>query len=313
MHLKNIKGGFLSENRQGVMLVLFTAIVSGFSIFINSYGVKEFDSSIFTFIKNALVAVLLIAILIGIGSFSEVKKMKVKHWLQLTAIGLIGGSIPFLLFFRGLQLAQGTTSSFIHKLIFVFVAVLALFFLKEKLTKGFIIGASLLALGNYFMLRPVFSFSMGHLLILAAVIFWAAETVLSKYVLRELSGTVVAAGRMFFGSVFILAFLLATGKVKLLTQLTPVHLGWIAVSSAFLLLYVLCYYNGLKSIKASSAASILAVGAPITTLLFWAFAGKPVSIDQAAGILMIGAGVAMISWFAIKSPFKLPSAEHGRS
>ena len=297
-NMLDIRKRFAQENMDGLLLVLFTAIISGFSIFINSIGVKEFDSSIFTFAKNLVVAALLLAIIIGLGNFSDLRLLKRKHWLQLTLIGLIGGSIPFLLFFRGLQLAAGTTSAFLHKTIFIYITIFALLFLKEKLTKGLFIGAALLLLGNYLLIRPDFSFSLGHLLIVIAVIFWAAENTFAKYVLRqkELSGTLVAFGRMFFGSIFILAFLIFSGKIQLLGKLTATHFMWILLSTVFLLFYVFTYYNGLKHIKVTTAASILTIGSPITTLLSWLFAGKAITLSQSVGMLLIVAGIISVIW-----------------
>jgi len=303
MDLKNLfmsKNTLTIKNKNGLILVLFTAIISGFSIFINSIGVKEFDSSIFTFAKNLVVAILLLAIIIGLGNFSELKQLKKMHWLQLIVIGFIGGSIPFLLFFRGLQLTAGTTSAFIHKTIFIYITIFALLFLKEKLTKGLLIGAALLLLGNYLLIKPDFAFSFGHLLIIVAVIFWAAENTFAKYVLRqkELSGTLVAFGRMFFGSLFISIFLLSTGKIQLLTKLTTTHILWILLSSIFLVLYVFTYYNSLMHIKITTAAAILTIGSPITTLLSWLFAGKTVTLSQSIGMLLIAAGIISVIWFA---------------
>ena len=52
------------ENKKGLLLVFLTAVISGFSIFINSYGVKGFDSSVFTFSKNIVVALFLFSIII---------------------------------------------------------------------------------------------------------------------------------------------------------------------------------------------------------------------------------------------------------
>ena len=282
--------------KRGLILVLFTAVISGFSVFINSFGVKEFDSSVFTFSKNILVALLLFSIIIGLGKINELKSLKRKHWLQLTAIGLIGGSIPFLLFFKGLQMTTGTTSAFIHKTIFVYVTVFALLFLKEKLTKTLFIGAGLLLLGNYFMIKPDFNFSAGHILIFIATIFWAVENTYAKHVLKEISGTIVAFGRMFFGSLFIFMFLLATSKISLINKLTVNHYFWIIISSIFLLLYVFSYYNGLKHIKVTTAACILSLGAPVTTLLSFIFKGMPITIYQSFGILLIILGIVSLVW-----------------
>ena len=48
-------------DRKGVGLVLATAIISGVSVFLNSFGVKGLDASFFTTAKNLLVAILLAA------------------------------------------------------------------------------------------------------------------------------------------------------------------------------------------------------------------------------------------------------------
>jgi len=305
----------MNNSKKGIYLVLLTALISGFSIFVNSYGVKEFDSSIFTFLKNAVVAVFLAAIILFAGNFAEIKILSRKNWLRLVFIGLLGGSIPFLLFFKGLQLTTGTTSGFIQKTIFIYTAVFAIIFLKEKLTKSLFIGALFLAAGNYFMLKPSFAFSIGHVFVLIATIMWAAEYTYSKHVLKELSGTAVAFGRMFFGSIFILIFLAATGKLEKLSLLTSSHFMWIGISSLFLLLYVMSFYNGLKEIKATTAACILSLGMPITTLLGVIFAGKALTLQQSVGMLLIVAGVSLIAWFSriasfIGSIFKVK--EYGR-
>lgn len=279
--------------KKGLLLVFFTAVISGFSIFINSFGVKGFDSSVFTFSKNIVVALFLFSIILLFNQFNELKKLNRKHWSQLITIGFIGGSIPFLLFFKGLQMTTGTTSAFIHKTIFIYAAVFALLFLKERLAKGFFIGALLLLFGNYFLIEPDFNLSIGHLLVLAAAVFWAAENVLAKHVLKRLSGNIVAFGRMFFGSFFILLFLAFTGKLSLVFSMSFEQYLWILLTSVFLLLYAVLFYNGLKYVKVATAACVLALGSPITALLDFIFSGN-ISINQSIGILFILAGIASI-------------------
>ena len=287
MHVKN----------KGLMLVFLTALVSGFSIFINSYGVKGFDSSIFTFSKNLVVGVLLLGIILGLGQLRHLGQLSRKQWLQLAGIGLLGGSIPFLLFFRGLQIASGATSAFIHKTLFIWVSILAVWLLKEKVTKGLLIGAALLLAGNFLFLRPHITLSMGHALILLATLLWAAENTWSKHAVKNISGTVVAWGRMTFGAGFIFAFLLATGKAPFLLSMSATQCAWIVVTSAFLLLYVLSFYNGIGYINISTATSILVLGSPITTTLNWIFNGASVTVYEGIGMLLILGGVVSVVWF----------------
>ena len=195
-------------------------------------------------------------------------------------------------------MATGAAAGFIHKTIFVYVAIFALLFLKEKLTRGLFFGALLLLIGNYFMIMPDFYFSIGHVLIVIATMFWAAENTLAKYVLKELSGTIVAFGRMFFGSLFILIFLLITGKAPIILSISYTQYLWILLTAAFLLIYVFTYYNGLKFVKVTTASCILALGAPITALLSFVFNGTQISLYEGLGMLLIVVGVISVIWLS---------------
>ena len=256
-------------NQKGLLLVLSTAVISGFSIFINKYSVSVINPYIFTFLKNVLVAIALSGLILGLKNWKTLKNLTKRQWGLLLAIGLVGGSIPFLLFFKGLSLTNAAESSFIQKTMFIYVAVLALIFLKEKIDKKILIGGLFLMLGNLFLLgkTSLLVLNKGALLIFIATLFWAIENIISKHALKELPGKIVGWGRMFFGSLFILIFLSATNQLPLITRLSFEQINWIIITAVLLLAYVLTWYNGLKHIPVSQAAAILTLGAPITTLL----------------------------------------------
>ena len=286
------------NQKQGVLLVLATAVISGFSIFLNTFSVSSIEPSVFTFLKNLVVAVFLASILLLTKETKALKQLSRKQWSQLAAIGFVGGSVPFLLFFNGLAMTSAAMGAFIHKTLFIYVSVFAFFLLKEKLNKKIFAAAFLLLVGNLLLLQVrTFSFGMGELLILVATLFWAFENVLSKHALNELSGNVVAFGRMFFGSLFILVYLAFTDKLFILASLSGSAVLWTLFTSVLLLLFVITYYNGLKWVKVSTAASILLLGSPVTTLLSFAFGDASVAAPQVVGILLILAGVALAVFF----------------
>jgi drug/metabolite transporter (DMT)-like permease len=294
--------------KKGVKLIVATAIISGFSIFFNTFGVKGIDSSIFTFAKNIIVAIFLLSMILLIKQFNEIKNLKPKSWIKLSSIGLIGGSIPFLLFFKGLQLTTGPTSAFIHKTLFIYASIFAIIFLKEKLNHKIIIPAILLLIGNFLLLKiNSFTFGQGEFFILVATVFWATENIISKHALKELSGNMVAFGRMAFGSLFILIFLLFTNKIPLLLSLAPKQIFWILATSILLLLYVTTYYNGLKTVKVTTATSILLLGSPITLLLNSIFLEKTINLSQSTGILSIFTAVIIMIYFLEWSPQEITS------
>jgi len=279
--------------KRGFILVFLTALISGVSVFINKFGVSGIDSSVFTFAKNIVVAVLLFSLIFLFKDFSKLKDLTGKQWGKLALIGLVGGSVPFLLFFRGLQLTNAASASLIQKAMFVFVAVLAVVFLKERLNKWFIAAAALLLCGNALLIGFVWKgFGIGDLMVLGATLLWAVENVISKHTLKELPSRVVAFGRMFFGSVFILIYLAFAGKLSLVANLSAAQLGWIAVTSAFLLFYVITWYEGLKHIDVSAATCVLLLGSIVTTALSL-LSGGVITVSEIAGMALVLAGVGL--------------------
>ena len=235
---------------------------------------------------------LLFSIILGFSEFKNLKNLNKREWLLLLVIGFIGGSIPFVLFFNGLKLVNGAVGSFIHKLMFLFVALLAVFFLKEKLSWKILIPAGMLVVGNLLLLKlSAFEFGAGGLMILGATVFWSIENVISKKVLQTIEPKVVAFGRLFFGSIFILIFMLFTSKIDFALSINRAQLGWIIMGSVFLLLYVVTWYTGLKDINVTTATSILLLGSPVTTVLSFVFLGGAVSRAEVIGILTVVTGV----------------------
>jgi drug/metabolite transporter (DMT)-like permease len=283
--------------KKGLLLVFSTAIISGFSIFINKFGVSLTDPYVFTFLKNTMVALLLTGAVIFLKDFKTLKQLRSKQWFLLVLIGLVGGSIPFLLFFKGLALSSAAQGSFIQKTMFIYVAAIAVIFLKEKLSKNFLIGALLLLLGNLILLKTLnFSFTYGDLLIFLATLFWATENVISKYALRELTGRTVAWGRMFFGSIFILGYLGLSGQLSLVNNVTFPQIIWISITSVLLFSYVMTWYSGLKHISVSLATAILLLGSPITTLLTVMAAGKISWQEILSGALILIGLILIVSF-----------------
>ena len=278
------------EKRDSFMLVLSTAIISGVSIYMNKYAVKGIDSDIFTFSKNILVAIFLFSLIVLTTKTKEIFSLKKQDWLKLILVGFIGGSVPFLLYFKGLQITTATNASLIHKSMFLFVTLFAFFFLKEKLNRKVIFAVLLLFIGNVLLIKPKIGLNNGEILILAATILWAIENIISKQILKDLSGNVVAFGRMFFGSLFLLAYLLVVDKTQTIFNLSVHQTYWILITSGMLLLYVLTWYNGLKHTDVSIATAILLLGSPITALLNYA-SGTEITIAQATGIFILVIGI----------------------
>jgi drug/metabolite transporter (DMT)-like permease len=297
----NENKGYLSweKYRKGVYFALATAIISGFSIYINKFAVMEMrDPFIFITVKNLAVAALLFVCLILPKALPELKSLSGKQWLTLGIIGCVGGSVPFLLFFHGLSLTTAVGAALIHKTLFIWIAILAVFFLGERLGRFHIAALAILIGGNILLLGWSKSWFVGggELMIFTATIFWAVEAIVAKRVMRQVSSNVAAFGRMFFGAIVMLIYLTFIGQLSTIATVSGQQIGWIALTSLLLFGYVSCYYTGLKHAPASIVASILVLGSVITSLLYAVFDAKRYSSEQIVGMLLIIAAT-LVLWY----------------
>ncbi|MCX8158477.1 MAG: DMT family transporter [Candidatus Diapherotrites archaeon] len=297
-----MKNVFENIQKNGLFLVLLTSIISGFSIFINKYAVLQIDSYILVFLRALIVSAFLFALILLFKEYQNIKKLSFSSWLNLILVGLVGGSIPFVIYFYALKNTSPINSGFIHKTLFIWASILAYVFLKEKPKKNFLFASFLILLGNFLLFSQFSSFNYYDLLIFVAVLLWAAENTLSKKILNttNISGTTLAFGRMFFGSIFLSIILAYMGKLKFENFiLSDIQISWLFITSFLLFLYNFTFYNGLKNIELHKATAILMLGQPITTFLSVVFSNTKITFIQALGNFLILLGVLLILFASI--------------
>lgn len=282
----------------GICLIIFTAVISGFANFFNKFGIQALgkDAFQYTTLKNVVVALILSLIILTPIIWPKLKKITSKGWLKLILIGLIGGSIPFLLFFKGLSMTSPVSASFLHKTLFIWVAILAWPILKEKITRLQFLALGILFFGNVIFLGfRGMPWGYAETLILIATMFWAAESVIAKIILKQVDVITLAWARMFFGSMFLIGFLAITGNTAGLLSLNLSQLGWVMLVSAFLTGYVITWYSALKILPVTVTASFLILASPITTALNAIFVTHDLPFDKIVGALVILVG-ALLFW-----------------
>jgi drug/metabolite transporter (DMT)-like permease len=253
----------------GVWLALAAGTVSGVAIFIGGYGVREFASpSLYSTLRNTFVAVLLLALLARPRAISEIRGLTRTQLASLAGLGLVGGSLPFVLFFEGLSQVGPGTTAFIQKSLFLWVAALAAIILHERLS-GWQIGAlGLLAAAQLLIgWPPKFGAGTGELLVLFATLIWSVEVILAKRMLASVSSGLAATARMAIGALLLLSYLAATGELAPVLHLGPVQWAWVIGPGLLLLVYVSLWYAALQRAPATTATCVLTIGAPITALL----------------------------------------------
>jgi len=287
--------------RMGVGIALATALLSGVSVFVNSFGVKRVpDPFVFTTAKNLIVAMLLVA---AIGSWiarDEFKRLSASNWTKMAILGAVGGGIPFLMFFYGLREASAPSAAFMHKTLFIWVTILAIPILKERLGAVQVTALVVLLFGNLAVgfRASTFEFGKPELFTLGATMIWAVEAVVARKFLSDGMSTIVAAvGRMGFGALVMLGFIVVTGRGDAFASMNVSQWGWVLLTSVFLVAYVVGYYSALKSAPATVVASVLVIGSVVTSGLHYAFNNRTYEPTQIAGLAILLIGAATLAYW----------------
>ncbi len=282
--------------QQGIMLALAAALVSGISIYVNKFGVAQVkDPFVYTTVKNSAVVIGLLATVGLLASWKELRALTPTRWLAWIGLGVIGGGIPFLLFFQGLSTASAASASLVQKSLFLWVALLAVPLLKERLGLWQMLGLAVLALGQ-FLLQPLTGWKgwgWGETLILIATVLWAVETILAKKVLGWMSSQTAALGRMGIGALVMWVFLTITGRAGTAFTLSGTQWLWIVVTAVFLMAYVWTWYSALKWAPATLVTSVLTIGALVTIVLSAVIDRHVATAPQLVAMALLVVGAAL--------------------
>jgi len=283
----------------GILLVLATAFISGLSTFVNFYAVKGTSSDAFVTVRNVMVAAAFVPVAFFATRSLRAPALRTVDWGRLVLIGLIGGAVPFLLFFHGLEIATAAggaaTATFGYRTLFLWATVFGIVVLHEKFHWRIALGATLLLAGSVLMLSltsPIWTDGTAY--VLAATVLWAAEYTVSKRTLRDVPSATVALGRMGFGAIFLVGYLSLTTQWGTVSGFTGAQWEWVGISAALLGAFVASFYPGLKRVDLGVASSALVLGFPITWILGVLVQGASFTLAQAAGVVAVVAGVGVV-------------------
>lgn len=263
----------MNKVRKGILFAFLTSILSGLAIFFSKISLAKIDPLVLTTGRNLYVGILFLLIFLTRGRLVEIKKLKPQQLFLLLLIGLIGGWLPFYLFFTGLKLTQAVTANIIHKTLFIWVTILALIFLKEKINRNFIIGFFLVIFANFYFANFKFVFGKGEMMVLAATILWSIENIIAKKVLKSVSSELVGLFRMGAGGGLLMLTALITNPTSLFELRGTGNTAIIIIGGTILFFYVFTWYKALKYAPASLVTLILTFSVVVGNILNGAFTG----------------------------------------
>jgi drug/metabolite transporter (DMT)-like permease len=287
--------------RNGIWLAAATAVVSGFAVYINGFGVRAWteagvSTTAYTTAKNLVAAIALLGLGMvvarrRVGGIASLVPER-STWPRLLVIGIIGGALPFLLFFEGLSRATSGQAALLHKTLLIWVAMLAIPLLGEKINGWHIAAFGLLIAGQVEMAGGIsgLGFGTGEIMILGATLLWSVEVVIAKKVLDDVPALTVGIARMGIGVIALLGWLLVSGGLAGINALAGAQWSWILITGGALTAYVATWYAALARAQAVDVTAVLVFGAVITALLRYGI--DHAALPSLAGLGLVGAGAA---------------------
>jgi drug/metabolite transporter (DMT)-like permease len=293
----------VTRRATGVAFAFAAALISGGAIYVNAHAVKHFgNATVYTTAKNGVAGVLLVALALAPRrQISTVLRGRTP--LALVAVAVIGGSVPFVLFFEGLARSEATQAAFIQKTLIIWVALLAVPLLHERFGLPHALAVVLLVVGQAALAGQLGTVAVGsgEVMILMATLLWSVEVVFVKYLLAWIDPRTLAAARMALGTLLLIVWLAVTGRVDDLTRLGTSQWLWVLLTGVLLTGYVATWYAALARAQAIDVTAVLVFGAVVTALLSGAVDGTSIDLT---GTILVTAGTALVVLLALKRPHR---------
>lgn len=279
---------------KGAVFALITSVVSGIAIFYSKISVAKINPLVMATSRNLYVGAAFLLLILLTSKLSSFRKINKKNIVQLILIGLIGGGIPFYLFFSGLQLIGAQTGNIIHKTLFIWVTILGMIFLKEKLNPTYFISYLLVIVGTFFFAPFKVGLGRGEFLVLSATLLWSIENIIAKRVLKNAPSDLVGFFRMGIGSMVLLGLTFLTGRQQLLFSLNQIQIVTIVIGATILCFYVYFWYRALKYAPAGLVTLLLTFSVVVGNVLNGGFAGVKLTQKDILSTLLIGVGTLIV-------------------
>lgn len=215
-----------------------------------------------------------------------------KEYFILFLTAIFGSVIAPALYLSGLSRITAVNAALLTNVEILFIIIIGIFFLKEKVHKKDILGFALLLIGAVVLstndLRDLsFNQSLfGSILVISASFFWSLDTSLSKFLSHKRDIIFITALKSGIGGLILLVLSLISGMnftLPLFRLPLLLFIGIVAVSFSL----VLIYYS-LRTIGSTRTGSIFALSSLFGAITAYFALGEPLTVLRILfGILML--------------------------
>ena len=240
-------------------------------------------------------------------ALKEIKRRSIIFTLKDHLINLVMG---FLLVFCsmavtqiGLQLSSASLTAIIFSSNPLFISLFSALILKEKLTKGKVVGLIIGIIGLLITCAHVFSikfnvdssFILGVLLIFAGMLIFSLYTVLNKPRVKKYGSLTCTTLSSVYGSLTVIPLLLVTGAIN---NSNSFSFDYQTIIWQFLFVAVFVtgiayyfYFDALSNLDTSISSMSFFIKPPLASFMCYLLLHEDITVNSIIGILVIFIGV----------------------
>ena len=285
------------------LAIIFAAILWSFDGLLRQ-ALYSVPSMIIVTIEHVIGAVLFIPFILK--ARKEIIKINQQTWVSVFWISICGGILGTFFYTSALSYVNYINLSVVvllQKLQPLFAISLASVILKEKLSKKFLLLATIAIIGSFlvtFGLQPLSKWEdkmiIASLFALLAAFSWGSSTVLGKYALQKLSFQIVTSLRLIITSIICLIIIMGTEDLYIIADLTKfqwLSIFIISISTGSIALFI--YYYGLKNIPASHA-TLYELFWPLSAMFIdWFYRSRTLELAQIVGAILLLSSIILLT------------------
>ncbi len=273
-------------------LIVFGQLIAGGTFPVAKIALDSFDPFTLAFTRFLLASTVMLAVARISGQLRHIER---GDWSKLFLIGFLAVPANQLLFLYGLKYTTAGRSALYYGATPVFVFLLALWYLKEKATWRKVAGIAISFAGVAIILRAGrfdADILFGDVLVILAVIAWAAYTILGKPLIQKYGALTMTAWALAIGTAQYLPF--GAYFAAKFDYATVSSTGWAALLYIAILTSVIAYtiwYWALGKMEASKLAIFQNLQPVIAAILAVLLVGETLGLDFYLGGAMVILGV----------------------
>ena len=286
---------------KAILKALFAVIVWGASFVATKVALQYVVPTALVWLRFGMGVLIL-----GLAVFldKQFSLPKGRDWGYFALLGFLGITFHQWLQSTGLQTAQATTTAWIITSTPIFIALLGIFILRERLTWYQAAGIVLASLGVLLIVSRGDLFSLakgqfgtpGDFLVLISAPNWAVFSTLSRPGLKKHPATLMMFYVMSFGWLFTTILFLVSPEVQQISNI-PLD-GWIAI--AFLGIFCsgiayIFWYDALKVLPVAQTGAFLYLEPIITVVVAAIVIKETILLATLVGGIIILVGVWLVN------------------